>query len=260
MVETNTEARTTRLERAALRVQERTKALKDDPRDVKIRSDRAALLQQQKKSKPETHEQRAQRHSLRRFMVRALAVDPQLKNLPLDKDGFAKGTTIISAAAGASDSTDVPKMETLIQIADQSGGTIEKKHDEAKGFFFRSSVRIKEEKTEKRSFSKSDTEKVILKAKQEAKKNLEKKRAENKERQQRAEKRMIAATIKRETNRQKRLEAARQRQLKDTKNTRRIASPNDPKVLARIAPSLKRLGKGTTTEDAQQVVADRKKK
>lgn len=261
MVETTAEADPqiqTRSERAKLRQKKRAKDFREDPRDVKTRSDRAAL---KKKKRSETPKEKTSRHWLRGFMVRALAVDPPLKNLPLDADGFVKGTTIISAAAGAEGSPDVPaKMETLILIASQSGGTIEKMHDEEKGFFFRARSRIKEEKVEKRSFSKNDTEKLISKEKAAMKKRLEKKREENAKRAAESEKRMKASAAKREENRQKRLKAARQRQLADTKNERRIASPNDPKVLARIAPPLKRLGKGTSVADARQAVTDRKKK
>ncbi len=207
----------------------------------------------------ETGEQKTHRHWLTRFMVRALAVDPHLANVPLDKNGWVLGTKLLSAAQGAKDSPKVIfKMETLLKIVAQSQGGFEKKHDKATGLWFRSANRIEEEKKERRTYSKDETQKLIAESKAKAKKDLQKRRKKNEDRAAEAEKRKKASAVKREENRQKRLEASRQRALKDPKNTRRIASPNNPKALARIAPPLKRVGKGATTEDAKQAVTDRK--
>lgn len=212
-----------------------------------------------KPAKRETAEEKNRRHWLTRFVVRALAVDPPLANLPLDEDGFAQGTKLLSAAQGAKDSPNVPlRMETLLIIAAQSNGQIEKRHNKASGFVFRSVTRTREEKPKKQSFSKDEGEKLIAQEKAKTQTALKKRREEAKLRADAAEKRKSDAAVKREKNRQARLEDARQRALKDPKNVRRIASPNNPNELARIAPALKRAGKGTTTADARQAVADRR--
>lgn len=207
----------------------------------------------------ETAEEKDRRHWLTRFVVRALAVDPPLANLPLDENGFAQGTKLLSAAQGAKDSPNVPlKMETLLTIASQSNGNIEKKHDKVIGLMFRSVTRAQEEKPKKQSFSKDEGEALIAREKAKTQQVLRKRREAAQLRADEAEKRKKAAALRSEKNRQARLEDARQRALKDPKNVRRIASPNNPNELARIAPALKRAGKGTTTADARRAVADRK--
>ncbi len=208
---------------------------------------------------PETPEQKQARRWLRRFATRALVIDPPLQTVPLGEDGWVQGTKVLAAARGLEDAPGKLTMETLIAVIQTSGARLEKKHDKTTGISVRATSRQRIETDEEKKVFEKDTQKLLAQVKRETRKKMGKKHEENRARREALVKRQQEAATLRAAAREKRLRAAHERALKDPSNARRIADPNDHKKLAKIAPPLKRIGRGTTTADARQAVQDRKR-
>ena len=211
-------------------------------------------------SKPMTPEQHADRRWLRRYATRALSVDPPLPIVPLGKDGWVAGTKVLSAARGQDKAPGKLTMETLITVVQTSSGRLEMEHDEKKGLMVRATSRQQPQADKKKkAFTKKDMTKLAADAKRATSKAMKEKHETNTARREEAVRRQGEKAADREKIKEKRLKNAHDRARRDPANKRNIADPNNPTMLAKIAPPLRRAGRGTTTDDARQAVQDRKR-